>query len=151
METVKLQCIYKKTRKYLVMYIQLHTFAPCLTKIYKTISKMKKPISARIDEETLTYIKGCHEPINTLINTLLRRWMNNRQIKELLIWKEDTGQDELSQMKEKNNFKCSQCCNSCIWCNNTWCMKNDFSIGTQTRPKSNFCCIYWEHKKKGSR
>lgn len=115
----------------------------------------KKPISARIDEDTLTYIKECHEPVNTLINILLKKWIKDRQDKELLIWKENTGQDELSKIKAKENYKCSQCCRNCIYnhnntkelkhinCSKTGILNNKLNINT-------FCCIYWD-KKKGSK
>lgn len=110
---------------------------------------MKKAISARIDEETLIYIKECHQPINTLINILLKKWIKDRQDKELLIWKEDTGQDEFSQMKAQENFKCSQCCKNCIHNNKDYCIKTGQYTDRLSGGENKFCCIYWT-KKKGS-
>ena len=108
------------------------------------------PISARIDPEVLEYIKGCHQPVHTLINTLLLEWMNKRQAKELLLFQETTGTDEFSKLKERHTEKNNQCCYNCIYNKNSTtrvnCKKTEI-VSEQLYVKT-FCCIYWEKKKE---
>jgi len=103
------------------------------------------PISARINRDVLEYIKGCHQKVNTLINTLLLEWMNKRQAKELLLFQETTGTDEFSQLRERHTEHNNQSCSNCIYNNRTnECNKHI----RQTWGNKIFCCIYWEKKKE---
>lgn len=118
-------------------------------------------ISARINSEVLQYCKANGGKLNTLINQLLESWMKKNQQKQMLIFQEETGTDDLSQMAQKQDLKCSQCCNNCIHkikdeCNKIKIIfKNivteppfDEVIYRNADPKT-FCCIYWEKKKGG--
>lgn len=119
---------------------------------------MKKAISAKIDEEVYTYCKSNGGKINTLINTLLRGWMEKNKQKQIIAFQVETGTDILSQMSKENDFEPTQCCNKCIQNINGICKKtklflktftNEFDYyGREVNPKE-FCCIYFERRKKG--
>lgn len=115
----------------------------------------KTAISARIDTEVLQYCKSNSCKLNTLINELLAEWKKRNEEKQILMFKSETGTDELSQMATKDNFKCSQCCNNCKHCG--WSNEHLYQcqypgiINSYSKQMINkFCCIYWEHKKKGA-
>lgn len=105
---------------------------------------MKKPISAKIDEDVLQYCKANGGKLNTLINDLLRGWMQKNQEKQLIAFQVETGTDELSKIG--TNLKCSQSCRNCESRQDNWCRLNRFDI----KYIQTFCCIYWK-KKKGSK
>lgn len=113
------------------------------------------PISARIDTEILNYCKSNGGKLNTLINQLLAGWKKQNEEKQILLFKSETGTDELSQMAKKDNFKCSQCCLNCKHCGwsngHTYqCLHTGITNSYSKTMINKFCCIYWEHKKKGA-
>lgn len=113
------------------------------------------PISARIDTEVLQYCKSNGGKLNTLINELLAGWKKGNEEKQILMFKTETGTDELSQMASKDNFKCSQCCNNCkhLGYKNQYvyqCNYPQLNITIYINKIRQFCCIYWERNKKGA-
>lgn len=113
------------------------------------------PISARINTEILQYCKSNGGKLNTLINELLAGWKKRNEEKQILLFKTETGTDELSQMASNSNFKCSQCCKNCKHLGLTssyvyQCNYPRLTLTINIDKIDKFCCIYWENKKKGA-